>query len=105
VSFAEDELFDNYGKQWSLTLGVDESRELEFGGGGRGDKQFRLEVDPVGREVVASKMHSPDEVAVAVESGRIEVSVWYHSRDEPETTVAETTTRGAVDPRRDRRDD
>jgi hypothetical protein len=105
ISFAEDELLDNYGKQWTLTLDAGESRALEFGSGGRGQKQFHLEVDPVGREAVASKMHSPDEVAVEIEHGRIEVSVWNHSRDRPETTVAETTTQRATSHEKNRSDD
>lgn len=35
VSFAEDELLDGHGEQWTLDLDADEARELWSDGGGR----------------------------------------------------------------------
>lgn len=88
LSFAEDELFDNYGKQWTLALDAGESRELEFGSGGRGDKQFHLEVDPVGREAVEWTMHRPIELAVDIDTGRVTVAITRYSDEETRETTA-----------------
>lgn len=90
VSLAEKKLFDGVEETWTLGLDAGETVERRLGGGGRPAEQFRLDVEPEGREPLTSTLQEPVSVAVDIAEDFITVSVSTYSGEV--TTTASTTS-------------